>query len=447
MITGVIEVCGLGPGPTSLLDRTLVESINAADVIFVRTVNHPSAPEFIELCNEAGKEAESFDFLYEEAEEFEELYHSISDRLVQEASKGSRVLYVVPGSPSVGESTVKMLLAQQDARVILRPALSFLDLAWTELRMDPIDGISIVDCYEFLAAPGAYGSNVLIMQCYSQTLVDDLLNVAEELECEVIILHHLGLEDQEVIEVEEYSWPVSAQPDHLTSVMLKGIKSPVREILALWETVKTLRVRCPWDAEQTHTSLTRHVIEEAYEVVEAIDELSVGGSDLDGAMEHLREELGDLLLQVFFHANLAREAGWFSVEDVAETIDTKLRYRHPHVFGDVTVGSASEVVSNWEKLKKVEKDRSSVLEGVSASLPSTIEVQKIYRKYKGLNGDLESLQRLTPSGDSSTEPNDKFYLDVIAALDNKVDIDAILRSASRTLRSEILKIEDTSKES
>jgi tetrapyrrole methylase family protein/MazG family protein/ATP diphosphatase len=128
---------------------------------------------------------------------------------------------------------------------------------------------------------------------------------------------------------------------------------------------------CPWDREQTYASLKRYVLEEAAEVVDAIDE---------GDMGHLREELGDLLLQVVFQAELARRDRAFAIDDVVEAIVGKLVHRHPHVFGDVEVADAAEVLKNWERLKAKEKGDRGVLEGVPRSLPALVRAQRVGEK-------------------------------------------------------------------
>ena len=131
---------------------------------------------------------------------------------------------------------------------------------------------------------------------------------------------------------------------------------------------------CPWDREQTHESIRRNMLEEAYEAVEAIDEKDPG---------HLKEELGDVLLQVVFHARMAEEEGLFTLDDVVDGICKKLIFRHPHIFGDVKVGSTDEILSNWDDLKRKEKKQetdTSTLERVSKSLPSLIRAQKLQKK-------------------------------------------------------------------
>lgn len=139
---------------------------------------------------------------------------------------------------------------------------------------------------------------------------------------------------------------------------------------------------CPWDAEQTHESLTRYLLEETYEVIEAIDAKSP---------EHLREELGDLLLQPVFHAAIAEEAGAFDMADVIQELCDKLVRRHPHVFGDMQISDSEAQVENWERIKKAEKsqDRPSALSGVPPHLPALLKAQKITEKASRVGFDWE----------------------------------------------------------
>ena len=139
---------------------------------------------------------------------------------------------------------------------------------------------------------------------------------------------------------------------------------------------------CPWDAEQTHESLTRYLLEEAYEVIEAIDEKN---------SLHLKEELGDLLLQPVFHAAIAEEAGDFSIDDVINTLCEKLIRRHPHVFGDLEIRDSDAQVENWEKIKKIEKgsERTSALSGIPDHLPALLKAHKIGEKASRVGFDWE----------------------------------------------------------
>jgi uncharacterized protein YabN with tetrapyrrole methylase and pyrophosphatase domain len=158
----------------------------------------------------------------------------------------------------------------------------------------------------------------------------------------------------------------------------------------LVEIMARLRRSCPWDREQTHASLTRHLVEETYEVLDAIAEVTAASdwrdSDsrdphpLDGAIAHLEEELGDLLFQVVFHSRLAAEQGWFTLAEVATGVHDKLVGRHPHVFGDVTATTPDAVMANWEVIKRAEKGRTSVTDGIPTALPSMVLAAKMQRK-------------------------------------------------------------------
>ena len=146
----------------------------------------------------------------------------------------------------------------------------------------------------------------------------------------------------------------------------------------LIEIIEILRSEngCKWDREQTHATLRRNMLEEAYEAVDAID---------DNDMKHLQEELGDVLLQVVLHSQIAKEAKSFDIEDVAKQISDKLVHRHPHVFGDVKVGSTQEILDNWEKLKKEEKPhRTSIMDGISRAQAALMSAQKISKKAVGV---------------------------------------------------------------
>ena len=144
---------------------------------------------------------------------------------------------------------------------------------------------------------------------------------------------------------------------------------------------------CPWDAEQTHESLKRYLIEECYEVIEAID-------TRDDAL--LREELGDLLLQPLFHASIAEERGAFAIDDVLDTLADKLVRRHPHVFGDEQIRTSDEQVANWEKIKKAEKgeERKSAIAGVPPELPALLKAQKVTEKAARVGFDWEHVDQV-----------------------------------------------------
>jgi MazG family protein len=200
---------------------------------------------------------------------------------------------------------------------------------------------------------------------------------------------------------------------------------------------------CPWDREQTHASLARHLVEEAYEVLDAIDE---------GNAEHLREELGDLLLQVVFHAQLAEDAGDFDVDGVARAITEKLVRRHPHVFGDLRLASAGEVVRNWEAIKREEEGRTDPLAGIPAALPALQLAAKLQKRAAEGGLDLPAadspLARVRQALDEvagAADPEqlegrfgDLLFAVVALARDEGVEPEAALRRTARRFRARLL---------
>lgn len=444
----VVDIAGLGPGGSVGLPLYLAELISASDVVAFRTTQHPGVDEVIELARSRGKELVCFDEYYSSAQSFEEVYAGIVEDLVSLAQKKGRVLYLVPGSPNVGEATAVALSNDERVTVVMHSAMSFLELAWDHIDADPISGITIVDSYELLNNASGYLGKILAMQCYSRELAVDLSSKVSMLDNpSMVILSHLGMHDEQVVVSQDGSWPSEINPDHLTSVFIPGWDNPIEQLGYLWDTIQTLRNRCPWDAEQTHQSLTRHLVEETHEVLEAIDEVSAASNEgLADSMSHLSEELGDLLTQVFFHANLARESGWFSISEVAQLTNEKLIFRHPHVFGDVVVNDSSQVATNWEILKKAEKGRKSVLEGIPKDLPISTRVAKLYRKLNAL-GSKDYVDRVMDElsngveNERFSEGQEKFLSSVGEALDEGLDLDEILRYVASYLEAKLRGIE------
>ncbi len=393
-----VTVVGLGPAGTELVGSAtaaLLMEANTDGRAFLRTARHPGAAGFEGLP--------AFDDLYEAAATFDEVYEGIVESVVAAALRAAPagVVYAVPGSPLVAERTVDLLRA--DGRVDLRvvPALSFLDLAWAALGLDPLaEGVRLVDAGAFDASTAGGGGPFLVAQCWSRHLLSEVKLAAPDDGRELprpVLLHHLGLEDEVVLAVDWWELDRTVEPDHLTSLYVPAFaagagRSAGHEVARLVALMETLRARCPWDSVQTHASLMPHLIEESYEVLDALGALS--DADVD-AYAHLQEELGDLLFQIVFHSCLADEAEQFDLADVARGIHDKLVHRHPHVFGDLDVDSAEEVVTNWEAIKKSEKGRHSVTEGIPADLPALMLATKLARKARavGLEPDTTSAEQ------------------------------------------------------
>ena len=365
-----VVVVGLGPAGPELLTAEATAALERIPHRYLRTTRHPAAV--------AVTDAVSFDERYESAASMDAVYRGIVDDLVAAATEHGEVLYAVPGSPTVAEHTVELLRANDRVEVSVLASVSFLDLAWDRLGVDPVAvGARLIDGHDFaVAAAGATGP-LLVGQCDRPSVLSDVKLAVEEGPT-VTVLQRLGLSDESVTEVAWDDLDRVIEPDHLTSLWIPGLAAPVAaELVAFAEVVRRLRAECPWDREQTHQSLTRHLIEESYEVLDAIDLL---GTDEDEGYVALEEELGDLLFQVVFHATLGAEEGRFTLADVARGIHDKLVLRHPHVFAELQVDGAEEVVSNWEAIKKAEKGRASVFDGIPNGLPALLYALKIDKK-------------------------------------------------------------------
>jgi tetrapyrrole methylase family protein/MazG family protein len=377
-----VVVVGLGPAGADHLLPVARAALDAGAHRYARTARHPAVDDL----RAAGVTFSTFDAIYDAAPDLEHAYSEITHTLVAAAREHGEVLYAVPGSPAVAERTVA-LLREADLELTLVPGVSFADLAWVRLGVDPmatdarvVDGRAIDDAE--LAGP------LLIAQCDSAFVLSDVkLALLEHLgpATEVTVLQRLGLSTERVATVALEDLDRGAiEPDHLTSVFVDaGVSSEAREMVRLLQLARRLRAPggCPWDAEQTHQSLTRYLLEESYEVVEAVDALATAG------YAPLQDELGDLLYQVVFHAVLAEEAGEFTMADVARAIHDKLVRRHPHVFGDVVAEQTADVMRNWEQIKKVEKGTTSMVDGITPGLPSLLYTHKLFRKAASIGLD------------------------------------------------------------
>jgi tetrapyrrole methylase family protein/MazG family protein len=378
-----------------LVTAEALAAIESTRVRWLRTARHPSAS--------AVPGARSFDYLYESARDLDHVYSSIVDALVEAASASGTVLYAVPGSPLVAERAVELLRADARVETVVLPGLSFADLAWEALGVDPLAaGVRLVDGHRFAAEAAGSAGPLLVGQCDSVQVLSEVklaigaaldAGPAEGDELQVTVLQRLGLEDQLVSTITWDELDRSVMPDHLTSVWLPRLAAPLAaEIVRLDELARTLRARCPWDREQTHESLTRYLLEESYEVLEAIEELGAEGE----GYEHLEEELGDLLFQVVFHSVLAAEQGQFSLADVAREVHDKLVGRHPHVFGDVEARTPGQVLTNWEQIKRRERGLASIMDQVPLNLPALLYADKIQTKAASVGFDWADVQGALP---------------------------------------------------
>jgi tetrapyrrole methylase family protein/MazG family protein len=380
----VVTVVGLGPGPVGLVTQETIEAISSSTTRFVRTTRHPSAT----LVGNAV----SFDDEYERHDTFAEVYAAIAARVADAALKNGSALYAVPGSPGVLEDGVRRLLADERLEVRVLSAVSFLDLAWLRLGIDPVDaGVRLVDAHRFAESAANSAGPFLVAQCHADWVLSEIKLAHESARGDerVTVLHHLGLADERVLDttwddLDRLERSHGLVVDHLTSLYVPQLAEPVAgEMARLHALARTLREQCPWDREQTHASLVRYLIEETYEVVDALNALDEDDPSTD---EALIEELGDLLYQIEFHTTIAEQQGRFSLADVARTTHEKLVRRHPHVFGDVQATNAGDVVTTWDEIKRAERaakivdDAPDFFAGVSRAAPSLSLAQKLQKR-------------------------------------------------------------------
>jgi tetrapyrrole methylase family protein/MazG family protein len=347
--------------------------------VVLRTVHHPGAAELA-----ARRPVITCDDLYDEEASFETRYAEIAERVLEVARSGPAV-FAVPGSVVVGERAVTIVLELAGVagiEVDVRPGESFLDLAFLRAGIDPIrDGIQVLDGGA-LPDPLSLHLPTLITQVDSALVAGDVaISLGRQLpdNTTVTVMDRLGDVDEQVTEM-----PLGdlggIEPGSRTTLFLDRAAVGWYGLVT---TNRVLRAECPWDRAQNHHSLVRHLVEETYETIEAIsalpDSAPAGAADF-GAYAVLEEELGDLLLQVVFHAGMAAEAGAFDVDEVAEQIRRKLVRRHPHVFGDVEVSGAGEVLANWEVLKAEEKERESLMDDIPTALPGVARADKVQRR-------------------------------------------------------------------
>lgn len=383
-----VVVVGLGPAGADLLTTRARQAVSAVPHRFVRTRRHPAV---VDLAAE-GIHFASFDEIYETAHDLDTVYDRIVTELLDAVRAHGTLLYAVPGNPALAERSVHRLRERAGAAgvdVEMIPGIGFTELAWPRVGVDPLGGARVLDGRALDAVALEVGGPVLVAQVDDPLVLSDVkLALLERLPptAPVTVLQRLGLPDEQVSTLPLAELDRAVTPDHLTSLFVDLPQGTADTYGALVALGRRLRGPggCPWDAEQTHRSLTRYLLEEAYEVVDAIEAIPADDDPADrdtaAAYAALADELGDLLFQVVFHAVLAEEARAFTVAEVALGIHDKLVRRHPHVFGEVEVASAGEVVRNWEQIKKDERGSDSLVDSVPVGLPALLYTHKLFRK-------------------------------------------------------------------
>ncbi len=372
-----IHIIGLGAGDLDQLPLGVYKKLKAATNLYVRTADHPVLTELVQ----ENVVFTSFDLVYEKHDSFSPVYEEIAETLIG-LSQSNSVIYAVPGHPLVAEQTVQNLIqAEKQGRcqLAIEGGHSFLDSLFGALRIDPIEGFQLMDGTEMTSDQVNMTQHLLIAQVYDSFSASEVkLTLMEKYpdDYPVTIVTAAGSVAEVLRTVPLHELDRSTEVNNLTTVYVPPATEQTQR-LKEWQTFRSIVAKlrspegCLWDREQTHESLSTFLVEEAHELLQAIQE----GDD-----EAIVDELGDVLLQVFLHAQIGQDNGYFQLEDVLEAISAKMIRRHPHVFGDVSADNTEQVIANWQEIKAQEKPaQDSLLEGqerFSSSLTTSFNYQK-----------------------------------------------------------------------
>jgi tetrapyrrole methylase family protein/MazG family protein len=456
-----ITLLGLGPGDPAQLTRQAWQLLETLPEIYLRTRQHPTIQGFPPALK-----VHSFDDLYEHADSFEYIYAHIIEQVLTLGQRPEGVVYAVPGHPFIAETTCPEIarrarLAGIPLRVI--EGLSFIEATFTALNLDPLPQTVIVDALLLAEAHVPTfppDSPALIAQIHSSSVASDVKLTLMEIypdEHPVQLIHAAGTAQQIIESLPLYEIDRSPHTGLLTSLYIPPLARG-SSIEAFQELIAHLRAPdgCPWDQQQTHQTLRQHLLEETYEALEALDA---------GDGDHMREEFGDLLLQIVLHAQIANESGVFNISQVIKGISDKIIRRHPHVFGDWQVDGVGNVLQNWEKLKAVEREQNGesnqgLLDGVALALPALTQAQEIQSRAARVGFDWPEIQgvvdKICEECAEFLQAEDKLSQtaelgDIIFAIVNlarRVDIDAesALRETNLRFRKRFAFIESSARQ-
>ncbi|GAA0311096.1 tetrapyrrole methylase family protein/MazG family protein [Gracilibacillus halotolerans] len=387
----LIEIIGLGGGDIEQLPLGIYRKLqNKERPLFVRTMEHPVLYELVE---QEDIEYRSFDAIYEKHDRFEEVYEEIVQTLKEEAALHQHIRYAVPGHPMIAEKTVQLLLQEEAIDIEIVGGQSFLDDLFTAVQVDPIEGFQLVDATSFDRYELEYSQPIIFCQVYDQMIASEVkLALLEDLPADyrISIIQAAGSRDENILEVSLEELDRQTSLSNLTSVYIPKVPSELlnHQFYQLKEIIATLRGPngCPWDRKQTHASLKKYLIEETYEVLEAIDR-----EDDDA----IAEELGDVLLQVMLHSQIGEDNGYFSIDDVIRHLSEKMIRRHPHVFGDAVVRDEEELSKTWEQIKRqenAEEKATSILDSLTEGLPATLLAEEVQKKAAKVGFDWKEIE-------------------------------------------------------
>ena len=380
----VITVVSLGPRVPKLLTLQTVAALRKSPCLFLRTARHRAA----DWLRDEGIAFTDFDALYDEFEDFDALHGEMARRLWATAEEKA-VTFAVIDAQTDGAVRALRMNRPEDGKVTILPGVTVADscLALLPERFDHNGKVRILPAMDALEAAPDPATPLLITEVFNRMLACDLKLKLADLygdEAEIVFFPTSAKINRKPVVIPMMELDRQHTYDHTICIYVPAIPMEQRDRYCFADLLKvmhTLRRQCPWDGQQTHESLRKYMIEEAYEAVGAIDE---------DDMEHLADELGDVMLQIVFHADIADEIGEFSIGDVTTAIVRKLIYRHAHIFGNVHCDTAEEVTQSWEQLKKAEKGlttQASVLADVSQGLPALMRAAKVQKKAANVGFD------------------------------------------------------------
>ncbi|HFE9683383.1 TPA: nucleoside triphosphate pyrophosphohydrolase [Clostridium perfringens] len=386
----MLKIMGLGPGAYEALTIGALKELKNNKNIYFRTEKHPT----VDFLKDEGIKFESYDHAYEKYDSFDDVYKYIAEDLITKINDDEDLIYAVPGHPLVAEKSVVNLIElckENNIQYEVLPAVSFVDAMMEALQVDPIEGVKIIDAFDMKNQILDKRVGTIITQVYNNFIASEVkLRLLEgyEDDTEIIFVRAAGVEGLESIrKIPLYELDWQEDIDYLTSIYIPKDLGNKKDFQDLLDIIETLRNPggCPWDREQTHESLKSALLEECYEVIDAIE-----NEDEDA----LIEELGDVLLQVVFHASIGKEDGYFDIMDVIGGISNKMINRHPHVFGNEEANTSEQVLVNWDEIKKEEKGIKTLTEemqNIAKSLPATTRAYKVQKKAKKVGFDWDDV--------------------------------------------------------
>ncbi len=379
-----ITVLSLGPGDPKLLTVQTYDALRSARTLVLRTAKHRTAEEL----RTQGILFTDFDAMYDEYSDFDGLHAAMAEKLWQMAAT-KPVTFAVIDSTTDGAVRILRSTVPEDGRLTILPAVTVADacLALLPPEIEQPGRVRILPAVDVFTAALDPGTPLLITEIWDRVLASDIKLALNDLygdEAQTVFFPSSVNINRKPMTLPLCEMDRQPRYDHTVALYLPATDLLQRKRFCfqdLLHVMHTLRLRDPWDIEQTHESLRKYIIEEAYEAVGAIDE---------DDMDHLADELGDVLLQVAFHADIGQAVGEFSINDVTTAIVSKLIYRHPNVFGTLELATSEDVARNWEKMKKAERgltNQASVLADVSVGLPALMRAAKVQKKAANVGFD------------------------------------------------------------